>query len=865
MPRARQPLPDGVKQPGLLSVADRLVTAPCVPAIRQEVAQWRAKGWAGVTATTRRLLNWWFISEHRTPQGRTFRYHDAQREAIETLIYLHEVKRIRRRAELLTEYAKGHTLMLPAVDPYPRYAFKLATGTGKTKVMALAIAWHYFNAVNSEGDDYATTFLLIAPNVIVLERLASDFAGGRIFSADPVIPPDLRILWDLDVYVRGDGERMQSAGALYLTNIQQIYDRGGPSEEPNPVAALLGPMPPATLQTPEGFIERIARRGDCLVLNDEAHHTHDQAAGWNSAIAALHERLGEHGLSGQFDFSATPRQPDGSLFTWTIVDYPLKQAIIDRVVKRPIKGVAQGIAEAQSDKASVRYEAYLVAAVERWQEYREHLGPFGKKPILFLMLYDTKSADEVAVWLRARYPDAFGGDQLLVIHTNRSGEVSNEDLETARQAARQVDEETSPVQCIVSVLMLREGWDVNNVTVVVGLRPFTSRANILPEQAVGRGLRLMFRDQGGYDERVDIIGNDNFMQVVADLEKTEGISLDTFDYGKKKTLLTIPAVQVLTERIGQYEIEIPVLSARLERRKETRQAIEDLTIDKLLLRNALTVDTTVAPPESFTYEGRDVISDEVLVERTYTMPQAQTASEIVAFYTQTIAHSLKVTGQFAVLAPKIEQFLRLKAFGQPVTLDSPALLQALNKPHVLNFTEKVFFKLLRPRLIEEHEPVISSAPRRLSTTPPFPWSGKLADVGKTVFDLTPCDNEFEMQFAHFLNDAPDVAALANLGNLPQKLSLEYLDAEANLRYYEPDFVARDTSGGYWLLETKGRVDLEVERKAARAQQWCEDVTTQTGVAWGYLTVPQKEFDKLAPVRLGDLVGALTAGAPLFVE
>ena len=75
---------------------------------------------------------------------------------------------------------------------------------------------------------------------------------------------------------------------------------------------------------------------------------------------------------------------------------------------------------------------------------------------------------------------------------------------------------------------------MNNVTVVAGLRPFTAKANILPEQAVGRGLRLMFRHVTNYQERVDIIGNDNFMRVVEDLEKEEGIKLDSDDPGRDR-------------------------------------------------------------------------------------------------------------------------------------------------------------------------------------------------------------------------------------------------------------------------------------------------------------------------------------------
>ncbi len=94
--------------------------------------------------------------------------------------------------------------------------------------MSLAIAWQYFNAVAEARDDYAKTFLVIAPNVIVFERLKTDFAGGRIFTNDPVVPEDLRrIFWDLQCYMRGEGERAGSLGALYLTNIQQMHERDG--------------------------------------------------------------------------------------------------------------------------------------------------------------------------------------------------------------------------------------------------------------------------------------------------------------------------------------------------------------------------------------------------------------------------------------------------------------------------------------------------------------------------------------------------------------------------------------------------------------------------------------------------------------
>ena len=864
MPRPKKQ-PANIVQHPLLDLSDTLRTAPCVPAIRQEVKQWQANGYPGITATTKRLLAWWFKNDHRTRQGAKFGYYTAQQDAIETLIYLFEVKKIRRRADLLISYAKGQRIAIPTRDDFARYALKMATGSGKTKVMALAIAWQYFNAVRGEGDEYASTFLVIAPNVIVLERLQTDFEGGKVFRDDPIIPPDFKAFWQFDVYVRGDSEKTKSEGALYLTNIQQLYDKEADDGAANPVADLLGPMPPSTLQPIESFLDRIARRGTCMVVNDEAHHTNDKAIAWNDVITRLHAQLGECGLAAQLDFSATPRQADGSLFTWTIYDFPLKQAILERIVKRPLKGVAQGITEVQSNNAAVRYEPYLVASVERWKEYETQLDPFKKKPILFLMLYDTTSADEVAHWLRTKYPKDFAGDKLLVIHTDKSGEISKKDLDAARKVAREVDEEKSPVNCIVSVLMLREGWDVNNVTVVVGLRPFSAKANILPEQAVGRGLRLMFRNMNGYDEHVDIIGNDNFMQVVIDLEKEEGIRLDTFDYGKKKTPLVIPTIEVVTERIAEYDIAIPILTPRIERKKTARQVIEELDIAGLKLRGTPLKINAKEPSTTFSYEGRDVITDDVIIARQYAMPQAKTSSEIIAFYAQEIARSLKLPAQFAALAPKIEQFLREKIYGQVVNLDSPAILQDLNRSTVLGITERFFLGILRPKLTEERQPMIDGTARQLSTTPPFPWSGPVAEAKHTLFNLTPCGNDFEQGFANFLDRSAEITAFANLGNLKPNLSIEYMDSEANLRHYEPDFVARTTEGTYWLLETKGREDTDVARKDARAEQWCKDVTELTGVQWCYLKIPDKDYKKLKPASFDELVSALQAGGPLFVE
>ena len=121
-----------------------------MPGIREKVKAWRGGGYKGATDTTRLLLNHWFYTDHRLPNGRKFKYHYFQREAVETLIYLYEVANVRRHKTLVETFATRRDLRLLQYDDFARYCVKMATGSGKTKVMSLAIAWQFFNAV-AEG------------------------------------------------------------------------------------------------------------------------------------------------------------------------------------------------------------------------------------------------------------------------------------------------------------------------------------------------------------------------------------------------------------------------------------------------------------------------------------------------------------------------------------------------------------------------------------------------------------------------------------------------------------------------------------------------------------------------------------------
>jgi type III restriction enzyme len=255
--------------------------------------------------------------------------------------------------------------------------------------------------------------------------------------------------------------------------------------------------------------------------------------------------------------------------------------------------------------------------------------------------------------------------------------------------------------------------------------------------------------------------------------------------------------------------------------------------------------------ETFLYEGYDIITLQKIIEREYTIPEVQTSQEVISYYAKRIAQDVKLPSQFAALAPKVREFLETKAFGEPVDLNQREMIKAISSNVAQYVTVKTFVQALRSLVVEELEPALLHAGRRLSETEPFPWSRPTLPANKTVFNLVPCDNDFERRFARFLEDAKDVAAFAKL---PDQFgfSIEYTDSVSNLRYYHPDFVVVLTNGAHHLIETKGREDVDVSHKDRAAKMWCENASVLTETQWDYIKVPQKDFEKLEATGFADL-------------
>ncbi len=206
--------------------------------LQAKVEEWVNSGYTGVSDLSRRLLTYWFGGPHPMADGKGFfLWHPHQRRAVETTIYLYEVAGL-RRTEQYAEFAGEQRSAQKA--PWAKIGLQMATGSGKTKVMSLLMVWAHLHWQRGDAGNalgFGSTQLLLAPNLIVLERLLADFAGGAIFDADPLLPPELRPEFNLQVVTPDTvpSEWQPSEGYLVVANIQKLFESGEGKKEVEPM------------------------------------------------------------------------------------------------------------------------------------------------------------------------------------------------------------------------------------------------------------------------------------------------------------------------------------------------------------------------------------------------------------------------------------------------------------------------------------------------------------------------------------------------------------------------------------------------------------------------------------------------------
>ena len=840
---------------------------PLVAQLRKKVKEFRDGGYVGTRETSKSLLNWWFKEPHLLSQAdgtmAAFRYFFAQREALETIIYLYDVAGARDKFDLMRFDNSGAVSAGMFDESWGRFVIKMATGTGKTKVMSLVLAWSFFHKLYEPDSALSRNFLVIAPNIIVLDRIYHDFQGLRIFFEDPVLPDNgfdgrsWRDDFQLTLHKQDEVRITQPTGNIFLTNIHRVYS--GDDIPPSPddddtMDYFFGKRPTGATTDSSVDLGMIVRDIDeLMVLNDEAHHIHDAKLAWFKSIEDIHNRLLQQGgsLALQVDVTATPKHNNGAIFVQTVSDYPLVEAISQNVVKHPVLPDAPSrakLSERQSAKYTEKYADYIDLGVIEWRKaYAEH-GKMGKKAILFVMTDDTRNCDDLAEYLEGRYPDL--KDAVLVIHTKNNGEISEaasgkakEELERLREHSKRIDETDSPYKAIVSVLVLKEGWDVRNVTTIVGLRAYSAKSNILPEQTLGRGLRKMY--PGGLEEYVSVVGTDAFMDFVESIQ-AEGVELERTAMGEGAQPKTPLVVEIDNENdkkdIEALDIEMPVLTPRIYRE----------------YKNLATLDTSAmkhrpVPYQQFSVEQqREIVFKDITtgeVTHTTILNTAGVADyrSVIGYFAQTIMKELRLVSGYDVLFGKIKAFVQTDLFDQRVDLEHPNTLRNLSELAATKTLIETFKKAINALTVRDRGDAEIRDTIKLRQTRPF----VVKDQGylipkKSVFNRVIGDSQLELLFASFLEDCPDVVSYAK-NYFAAHFKLDYVNVDGNISSYYPDFLVKLTDARTVIVETKGLEDMDVPLKMQRLHQWCEDVNrVQSDVQYDFVFVDQEGFEKYKP-------------------
>lgn len=823
---------------------------PLVNSIRKGVHDWRDNGYPDISDVTKSLLTYWFETEHEMG----FEYYFAQRESVESIIYLYEYEQIRNPSELLKFDSSGVLVDSMFEESWLRLVIKQATGTGKTKVLSLLIAWCYFHKQYVPDSELSQNFLLLAPNTIVLDRLKTDIEGLSVFNHDPVIPPNgyAGHSWNFypKVHIQDNISSLSNSGNIFLTNTQRFNTRSEKVDEDSSLDYFLGDKPVTKTTADKIFVRDIVNNiDDIIVLNDEAHHIHDKKLAWNKTIETIHYSLVQKGtkLPLQLDVTATPKHQNGNIFVQTVTDYPLVEAIAQGVVKTPIlpDEASRGkLEEKTSAKFSERFRDYIDLGVTVWEQDYEKHKKLGNKALLFVMVDDTKNCDNVRDYLETTYPLLKGGT--FVIHTNKEGRIdeggsskSQKELQELRKLANQVDSDENNIKAIVSVLMLKEGWDVKNVTTVIGLRPFVASSNILPEQALGRGLRRMYFGED-VTEELNVVGTDAFLDFVESI-KSEGVILERRSMGKGEEPAGPTIIEVDREKdLEKLDIEIPVLSPRIIRDYKN---LEELDVDTFKFESISLIEFT--PEEQKNILFREIIDGKVVKEVKMRDDLHINSTSIITFFTKSIMTELRLYGGQDVLYGKLKHFMRDKLFGETVNLDDPNVARNLSESNVRYAIKETFKKYINELTVVDTGTTEVQNYIKVSNQRTFSISraDEYLPAKKSVFNKIVCDSHFELVFAGFLDASVDVISFVK-NYIQLNFKMTYINHEGGIGNYYPDFVVKLKNGEFFVVETKGAENLDDPRKIERLKIWCEDATRSTGKIYRHLYVRQEEWDGL---------------------
>ena len=842
------------------------VEIPLVNQIRPRVKAWRDAGYPGVTAITKRLLEYWTDPE----EFESRRFFFCQLEAAETLIWLVEAPDSEKVG-----------LDIPGDGgEFQRLCAKMATGTGKTVVMAMVIAWHILNKVAySQDTRFAKNVLVIAPGLTIRSRLAvlEPSHEENYYEAFRVVPSSLSDrLRQGKVTVR-NWHTLNWETEEQIGRKRSVDKRGAKSDEAY-VRDVLGDM---------------AGARNLLVINDEAHHAWrvpaeskvkgvakadiEEATKWVGGLDRIHRA---RGILTCYDFSATPFAPSGkrsseeALFDWIVSDFGLNDAIESGLVKTPRVVVRDdAVPDAKTYKSRLYHiyndpdvkddlnrrgakpeeplpplvaNGYLLLGYD-WRETAREWAESGQRtpPVMITVANRTETA--------ARVKHAFDNKRVLIdelcdykrtLHIDSGvlkraedseepiAEVMSDDEDEsdngvvaprltadqrAEQLRRMVDTVGRPgqpgeqIQNVISVGMLSEGWDAKTVTHIMGLRAFTSQ--LLCEQVVGRGLRRTSYEEnnetGMFEpEYVNIFG------VPFTFLPHEG-----GESGPPKPPTPKTAIEPVPEKV-QFEIKWPNI-IRIEHVYRPRLSLDWGRVERLELNAG---ETAQVAELAQIVDGKPDVSKLTSIDLEPLAREYRT-QKIIFEAARDVYDLMKPSWSgsreslIAQLVKLVERFI----LSDSLRITPPLFYQddtARRLIITLNMAKVVqhVWDAVRVENTERLEPLFDrDHPIRSTTNMPTWHTGKPCHpTDRSHINMCVYDSTWEASEAYELDHNPLVDAWVKNDHLGFEVLYVYRGV---VRKYRLDFIVRLKSGKMLVLETKGQPDEQSHSKRRALEQW----------------------------------------------
>jgi type III restriction enzyme len=911
---------------------------------------------ARATPVTQDLLRFWFCEPFT--DTRSVNFHEGQRQAILNAIYVHEILGAESVFDMYTS-VDGDILGQMDLNylkkdkfSHPKYCMKMATGTGKTWVLGALVIWHYLNAKHKEGTPsgkYSKNFLLVAPGLIVYERLLDAYLGKqqedgtRDFETSDFkmfeklfIPPSYQeevfgFIQTNVVKKEEIGRKVTGDGLIGITNWhllagmeEEEVDTESPLEDPSFAIKGLLPITPGTsaghaLDTLDnqylrgGELEYLASLENLVVFNDEAHHIHEtKHAGivseveWQKSLDILAEGKGRAFI--QIDFSATPYDVTGSgqkrtkhYFPHIMVDFDLKTAIHEGLVKTIALDKRKEIATMELEFRAERegneviglsdgQKLMLRAGLKKLKILEKQFveltkdkeGVSNKYPKMLVICEDTHVSPLVTEFLIDS--EGLTDEDVVQIDSDKKGSVPAKEWDRIKQRLFNIDKHEKP-KVIVSVLMLREGFDVSNIAVIVPLR--SSQAPILLEQIIGRGLRLMWREPEFQDLKLEnrvrllqkkqeplnyldilsIVEHPAFVEFYQDLI-AEGLVGEVQELPKDRESVLGDLIRVgLKPNYQDYDLFWPVV---VWDREETLQCIEPslamlsgfewYTLDQL--KNMVPKDGETFFSEEMTVKtrfGDYKVTADIFTAKSYN----EFLAKLVAAITTSIARvGARKTRSFPVmqvnqanLLQVIDEFIRMRLFKQPFNPmeDENWRVLLISRAGITEYLIKEISKIIydMQNNISVEDAVVMK--KFFSSVPELRMRENFSlGIVKTIYEKLPYPSnkgELERNFMLFCDNDSQVSSLLKINeNYHDFAHINYIRSDGILSLYYPDFIIK-TEDRIYFVETKAEKDISQEnvlQKQRGTLDWLKRINElnpedRNNCEWSYALLSENLF------------------------